>query len=272
MSGWVFETMLGAIERGAFPRVRKRAWQGLYRFLPGVWPDPEWRFMNYGFLAADHALQLATEDEPDRPFIGLYHQAVDGLPTSGARILEIGSGRGGGARYVARYHEPDVMTGLDYAPEAVALARRLNADTATLNFETGDAEALPFPDGSFDIVINIESSHCYANVSRFAGEVARVLKPGGWFSFADMRTPRMLASLDRELAAPGLILVGQNDLTSGVLAALNAIEDRKRERISRFPIMRRFLGEFAGVKGSMLYLGMEHGYVVYVARRYRKAL
>ena len=46
---------------------------------------------------------------------------------AGARVLEIGSGRGGGSRYIARYHAPASVTGLDYSPETVRIARRLNA-------------------------------------------------------------------------------------------------------------------------------------------------
>lgn len=270
MSGQIFEGMLRAIERGAFPRTRKFAWRSLYRILPRFWPDGDWRFMNYGYLPPGEPFPLAADDEPDRAFIGLYQQAIDGLPTAGARVLEVGSGRGGGARYIARYGAPATMIGLDYSPEAVRLARRQGADTPSLSFEAGDAEALPFPDGSFDIVVNIESSHCYADVPRFAREVARVLKPGGWFTFADMRAPGMLDQLGRDLGVPGLTLAAATDLTPGVLAALDAMEQRKRERIARVRFMRRFLGEFAGVQGSLLYQGLSHGYVVYPARRYRK--
>ena len=51
----------------------------------------------------------------------------------------------------------------------------------------GDAQNLPFPDESFDAVINVEASHIYPNFERFLGEVARVLRPGGHFLYADFR-------------------------------------------------------------------------------------
>ena len=47
----------------------------------------------------------------------------------------------------------------------------------------GDAQDLPFPDESFDAVINVEASHIYPNFERFLGEVARVLRPGGHFLY-----------------------------------------------------------------------------------------
>jgi ubiquinone/menaquinone biosynthesis C-methylase UbiE len=48
-----------------------------------------------------------------------------------------------------------------------------------LDFVHGDAESLPFSDGSFDAVINVEASHAYPRLTRFLEEVVRVLRPGG---------------------------------------------------------------------------------------------
>lgn len=271
MSSRLFSAILEAIDRGAFPRARKWFWRRLYNQLSRRWRDQDWRFMNYGFLPADDTFALEPEDEGDRAFIGLYRQAVAGLPLAGARVLEIGSGRGGGSRYIARYHAPAAVLGLDYSPATVTLARRLCGDVPVLRFEVGDAERLPLPDGSVDIVVNIESSHCYGDVPAFAGEVARVLAPGGWFSFADMRGSKMLAELDRQLSVPGLTLHSRRDLSAGVVAALDALDARKRERLAKAPLMRRFMTEFAGAKGSVLYDGLVAGEVAYVARRYRKA-
>ncbi|MBH0238906.1 class I SAM-dependent methyltransferase [Methylobrevis albus] len=271
MSSPVFARVLDAIERGAFPRTRKWAWRILYNMLSRRWRDDEWRFMNFGFVPEGAPFPLRAEDEPERAFIGLYEQAVAGLPIAGARVLEVGSGRGGGARYIARYHGPASIVGLDYSPETVMRARRLNAETPGLSFEVGDAERMPFADGAFDVVVNIESSHCYADVPAFAREVARVLAPGGWFTFADMRGQASAFTLDQELAAPGLDLVSEQNLSKGVVTALNVVEARKRIRLGNLRLMRRFVTEFSGARGSMLYKGLGDGSVIYVARRYRKA-
>lgn len=271
MASPIFTHVLRAIERDAFPRTRKLFWRGVYGVLSRVWRDDGWRFMNYGF-APEQPFELRPEDEPERAFIGLYHQAVEGLPIAGARVLEVGSGRGGGARYVARYHGPAEMVGLDYSSATVARAKKLNADTPGLSFQQGDAERLPFPDASFDIVINIESSHCYADVPAFAREVSRVLKPGGWFSFADMRAKSMAADLDQKLAAPGLVQIAAKNISAGVVRALDAAEARKRANMTKLPMAGRFMSEFSGAQGSILYKELSRGGVVYLARRYRKSV
>ena len=56
-----------------------------------------------------------------------------------------------------------------------------------LSYVQADAENLPFDDASFDVVINVESSHCYPHIDRFLSEVRRVLAPGGCFGIVDFR-------------------------------------------------------------------------------------
>jgi len=80
----------------------------------------------------------------------------------------------------------------------------------------------------------------------------------------------MAADLDLKLAAPGLELQASKDLTAGVVRALDAVEARKRERIEKHRLVRRFMTEFSGAKGSILYKELSRGGVVYLARRYRK--
>lgn len=270
-TSWLFSRVLESCERGAAPKFRKWVWKRIYNLLSSGWKDQDWRFMNYGYIPPGSTFPLQPEDEPERAFIGLYAQALEGIKTANSHILEVGCGRGGGVRYMARYHSPAAVTGLDYSPDTVRRARALNADTCKITFEQGDAENLPFPDASFDIVVNIESSHCYGNVAAFAREVARVLKPGGLFALADMRSTGMVEELDLVLLSSGLEMVNKRDLTSGVVAALDAADARKKERLAKMRILRHFVTEFSGARGSMLYNGLSSGDVTYVSRWMRKA-
>lgn len=269
-ASWVTRWMLRTTAHGGFPRARRFIWARVYDLLATRWTDPGLRYLNYGWLPPGPGFRLPPEEEADRPFIGLYHQAIQGLTLEGARLLEVGSGRGGGASWVARQPGVAGVVGVDRSRRTVALASRLHADQTGLAFRVGDAEALPFPDASFDGVVNIESSHCYGSMPRFAAEVARVLRPGGWFAWADMRSPAMLPDLDRAFAEAGLALEAEHDLTAGVVRALEATEARKQETVARIALLTPLAREFAAMQGSALQGGLRRGRVVYLARRYRR--
>ncbi|WP_368414994.1 class I SAM-dependent methyltransferase [Falsiroseomonas sp.] len=272
MAAPLFARLLRATERGAFPRTRRFIWKRVYSVLSSTWTDPGWRFMNYGWLPPEPGFVLPASEEADRAFIGLYHQAIDGLALHGARILEVGSGRGGGAAWMARRSGVAGVIGVDLSPRTVARAAQLHGNVPHLSFRVGDAEALPFPDASFDGVVNIESSHCYGSMPRFAAEVARVLKPGGWFGWADMRSPAMLPDLDRAFAEAGLLQEAEHDLTAGVVRALEATEARKQGTVARFRLVAPLLREFGGMQGSLLQGALRRRTVVYLARRYRRPM
>ncbi len=270
MANALFTRMLQATERGAFPRVRRAAWKASYTVISSVWRRPRWRFMNYGYIPAGPAFPLAPAEEAERAFIGLYHQAVEGLDLRGKAVLEIGSGHGGGAAWLARQGGVASVTGVDRAAATVARARALNPGVPGLLFRVGDAEALPFADAGFDVVVNIESSHCYGSMDRFVAEVARVLRPGGVFTWADMRSPAMLPALEAAFAHPALEPLATAELNEGVLAALEAMEVDKAAEIARQKLFRPVLREFAAMRGSLLRTALETRQTLYLARRFRR--
>jgi ubiquinone/menaquinone biosynthesis C-methylase UbiE len=128
------------------------------------------------------------------------------------------------------------MTGVDFSQKAVLFCRQTRA-VEGLSFECADAERLPFPDGSFDAVVNVESSHCYGSVPAFLSEVQRVLRVGGTFLFADFRPANQLAALREDLLRSGLDLVRETEITANVLASLESGEGR------RLHLMKTALGE-----------------------------
>jgi SAM-dependent methyltransferase len=90
------------------------------------------------------------------------------------RVLDVASGPGyAAARAAAR---GAVALGVDVAEAMVALARDRHSD---VEFRQGDAQALGFPDGSFDVVVGNFALHHFGDPERAAGEFARVLVPGG---------------------------------------------------------------------------------------------
>jgi ubiquinone/menaquinone biosynthesis C-methylase UbiE len=106
----------------------------------------------------------------------------------GLHVLDVGSGLGGTARYLARQHAVEV-TGLDLTMEYVQVATSLTrrAGLADLvQFRQGSATELPFPDGSFDRVCMLHVGMNIADKAALFAEVRRVLVPGGIFGVYDV--------------------------------------------------------------------------------------
>lgn len=268
-----YKSFLRRINNGTVPPwIQKAAWKWWYQFLARRWSDTTWTFMNYGWLPPDGAAPIPLEaaDEADRCFIGQYHRLAVDLPMQGGRALEVGSGRGGGSSYLMRTFAPVEMVGLDYSGAAVLLSRRLHGAVAGLSFVEGDAEALPFPDSSFDAVLNVESSHCYGNMTAFVAEVGRVLRPGGRFGWSDLRGPGMMPATEAAFAASGLRLVSETDITADVVRALDAVHDRKMKIIAGRRFGKALFRQFSATQGTTIYSALKSGNIRYLSRIYEK--
>ena len=186
-------------------------------------------FMNWGYADKDPDAPfpaLEPRDESERYCIQLYQHLTTGVDLKGRDVLEIACGRGGGASFIARYLKPASLTGIDIAGRAIDFCNR-HHDTAGLTFARGDAEALAFGRDSFDAVINVESSHYYRSMPRFLSEVRRVLKPGGWFLFADFRKREEMPALRRQLVEAGFEMVRETNIPRNLLRALEVDNNRK---------------------------------------------
>lgn len=115
------------------------------------------------------------------------------------QLLDVGSGIGGPARFVASRSGVRV-TGIDLTASYVAIATRLSAMTGLAgltNFVLGSALAMPFPDRSFDAAMILHVGMNLADKGKLMSEVARILRPGGTFAVYDVMRLK-----DGELAFP----------------------------------------------------------------------
>jgi len=256
------------------PSFQKAVWKWWYQILGKRGHDIGWTFMNYGFRPDDKELSpnLKPQDESNRIFIQLYDYAASQIPLDGLKVLEVGSGRGGGASFIARYYKPSSMTGLDYSLSAVKLSKSLHGEVSNLDFVEGDAENLPFEDNTFDAVVNVESSHCYGNMKSFISEVHRVLKVGGHFSWVDLRGKDMVNDTESIFTDSKLKSIHEKDITKQVVNALDEIHDQKTELISiHVPkIIQGAFKDFAGVKDSQIYNAFKNGNSVYLSKAFQK--
>jgi SAM-dependent methyltransferase len=132
---------------------------------------------------------------------------------------------------------------------------------------------MPFAASSFDAVVNIESSHCYESMDTFLSEVCRVLRPGGRFFFADLRSMDSVTTLREQFNASGLTVEMETDITTNVLTALRLDNARKLELIDAWipQVFHRPFGVFAGIAGTRNYAGLESGKLRYLSAQLAKS-
>ena len=250
------------------PGMRKCGWRWWYQTMARRHRGADWTFMNYGYADSNaKPIPLKKSDELNRLLIQLYHHTASQHELDGLKILEVGCGRGGGASYIARYLKPASVAGMDLCPQAVSLCKELHSDVSNLAFQEGDAEAMPFEDESFDVVLNVESSHCYPHMDKFLTELRRVLRPGGRFLFCDLRLGGTLPNLEKQLADSDLKIIQQTDITPNIVEALDRINERKEKAIEQSVpwYVRSAFRDFAATKGTIAYEAFRTGSGSYIS-------
>jgi sarcosine/dimethylglycine N-methyltransferase len=114
-------------------------------------------------------------------------------------VLDVCSGLGGPARYLARRIGCRV-TGLDLTASRHESARRLTGHVGLgdrVAFHLGSALDMPFPDASFDVVMGQEAWCHVPDKARLIAECARVVKPGGVIAFTDILRRDGLSDADQ---------------------------------------------------------------------------
>ncbi len=109
-------------------------------------------------------------------------------PTHATRVLDVGSGIGGTARYVADRYDATV-TGIDLTPEFVDTATALSALVGLgekTGFVVGSALDMPLPDAGFDLAVMLHVGMNIKDKPGLFAEVARVLATGGTFALFDV--------------------------------------------------------------------------------------
>lgn len=211
---------------------------------------------------------LGDELHPGGEAATLRALELGGVRT-GDRLLDVASGSGASSLLAARELGCEV-TGVEYGAAAVSEANAAAAQAGLddrAHFRQGDAEALPFADASFDVVL-CECSLCtFPDKRGAAGELRRVLRPGGRLVLSDVVVDRR--RLPAELAGPLAVLAcvgealsreGYQRLLGDAGLAVLTVEERNEDaaRLARRVHERlrgaRLLG-FEGVAGLPLATG-----------------
>jgi ubiquinone/menaquinone biosynthesis C-methylase UbiE len=221
------------------------------RFYSIDWGDTTTN--NYGYAPAEG-------DHPQRFQHQMYLQLLQRLRAArdlkpGLKLLEVSCGRGGGLNAVLAQAPEIDATGLDVAHSAVEFCRKTYGENDRLRFVQGSALDLPFPNASFDVVLNVEASNDYPDRAQFFREVARVLKSDGVLLYADTMKQGRRQGMEQDLAAAGFT-ADFRDITSNVAEACRLDSPRRREVIRKHApmlgrlLLKRQLHNYAAIEGS----------------------
>ena len=141
-------------------------------------------------LAAIKQRQQATWASGDFAVVGVTLQIVGELLAeaadvrAGERVLDVAAGNGNATLAAARRFAR--VTSTDYVPALLEKGRaRAAAEGLAIDFREADAEALPFPDASFDIALSTFGVMFAPDQARAAAEMRRVVRPGGRIAMAN---------------------------------------------------------------------------------------
>lgn len=232
-------------------------------FFDFVHDEPWLVFMNHGYYP-ERALHLEGEDARWKHQVALYRHVVAGAgePCRG-RAVDVGCGRGGGTSHLARAFPFDRVTGVEVSSNQAAFCARTHR-VQGLDFVCGSAQALPFSGASLDVVVNVESLHCYPDPARFLDEVARVLAPGGRFACADIFVGEPHPSVEaafRERFADVVVEDVTERVALSCLADSSGFPDRLGE-VARRPATLEYLVDLFRRK-FLRYANREHTYYIF---------
>lgn len=176
-------------------------------------------------------------------------------PSPGQRWLDVGCGNGAFTDLVAQDCAPGEIHGIDPSEGQLAFARnRLEGRNVT--FRQGDALALPFDDGTFDIAVMALVIHYVSEPARAIAEMVRVLRPGGTiatyvWAYDLAATP--LDPFDAEFEAVGIPAPAPPSVSAGSLKVLRDLwTDAGLQQIeTRTITVERTFADFDELWGSV---------------------
>jgi ubiquinone/menaquinone biosynthesis C-methylase UbiE len=184
-------------------------------------------------------------------------EAVDVRP--GQKVLDVATGSGNTAISAARRFS--MATGIDYVPELIEQAReRAQAEGLDVAFDVGDAENLPYPDASFDVVLSTVGVMFTPDQERAAKELLRVCKPGGKIGLAnwvpDGYVGNMLRTVGKHVPPPAGVkpppLWGTEDRLRELLGEeVSSMESRRRTYVFRYLSANHFIEQFRSFYGPV---------------------
>jgi ubiquinone/menaquinone biosynthesis C-methylase UbiE len=188
----------------------------------------------------------------------LLCEAVD--VHAGDKVLDVATGSGNTAISAARRFCD--VTGIDYVPELIEQARkRAEVEGMSITFDVGDAEDLPYPDASFDVVLSTLGVMFAPNQEKVAEELLRICRSGGKIGLANWTPDGFIGNMFRTLGKhvpppPGIKpppLWGTEERLRELLGEdIASPEVTRRSYMFRYPSAGHFVEYFRSYYGPTL--------------------
>lgn len=169
---------------------------------------------------------------------------------AGEQILEVGCGTGTLTLAAGAKAGPQSqVTGVDIAPDMIETARRKALKAGLkVQFQVGRIEAIPFPDGQFDLVLSsLMLHHIHGDAAKQQGmqEILRVLKPGGRLLIVDVVPPQ-----NPHMRGLFSLIVGRDMLAHNVEEFASMLEQAGFVDVAAGPTQYSFLGYLSGIRSQ----------------------
>ncbi|WP_437729166.1 thioesterase domain-containing protein [Sorangium sp. So ce861] len=236
-------------------------------------------YLNWGYLPVAGEADWAARELPPGEIGGaqarLVLELLGDAEIDGRAVLDVGCGRGGALALLARLCRPRAMIGVDVSPANIDYCRARHPHPR-LRFQIADACRLPQPDGSVDVILNLESSGAYRDLPAFFRHARRALKAGGSLLYGDVFDRESVPLVREALCRLGFTLERERSVARQVLAARRAAMPSLLRRLDpalqaagRDGMSAEMLRYFAA-PGSAMFEALESGAADYRLFRFRK--
>ena len=243
-------------------RLRKQYTKLIYHYFTKLHKGRfKMRFMNLGYVDSNPPI-LEERELNEQLSINLYHALFKEVDIVDKSILEIGCGKGGGCFYALKYLKAKLVIGIDLVKSNIEQCKKLHK-YPEVAFKVMDAETFSLED-TFDVVVNLESSHCYYYRNLFVERVTEALKPDGHFMYSDFMRPEDFLEMESYFKQSGLDIIKKEDITQNVIDAILLMENYKEEVLNNSSVIKYFYKNFAVTTDSEVYKKFKKGELVYL--------